>query len=240
MTPPYKRVLLKISGEALAGPDKSKDNISQEMLTKVTHSIKAVYEMGVRIAIVVGGGNIYRGISGMISNTIIDRSSSDYMGMLSTVINGIALENAIKAVQMPVRLMSSIPMPTVCEPFSFNRAERHLINNRVVIFTGGTGNPYFTTDTAAALRAAEMKCDLLLKATKVRGVFCSDPQKNSNAEFLPRLSYKEVKDRNLTIMDRTAITFTEENNIPIAVFSIYDDNGFANVISGKGDFTLIS
>jgi len=240
--PGYNRVLLKLSGEALASPDPHQDGaygISHEILRKLAIDVASVLAFGTQICLVIGGGNIYRGIHGMEKHGI-DRAAADSMGMLATVINGIALKNALEHANIPVRLMSAIPMHTVCEPFTSHRAEYHLQKGRVVIFTGGTGNPYFTTDTAAALRAAEMRCNLMLKATKVKGVFCSDPKKNSNATFLPRLTYNEVREKQLNVMDATAIALAQENHIPIAVFSIYESDGFRKVVQGEGEFTLIS
>lgn len=240
--PGYNRVLLKLSGEALASPDPHQDGvygISHEMLRKLTVDVASVLAFGTQICLVIGGGNIYRGIDGMEKHGI-DRSAADAMGMLATVINGIALKNALEHAGIPVRLMSSIPMHTICEPYTSHRADYHLQKGRVVIFTGGTGNPFFTTDTAAALRAAEMKCDLMLKATKVKGVFCSDPKKNNEAVFLSHLTYAEVREKQLKVMDATAIALAQENHTPIAVFSIYEPDGFRKTLQGEGEFTLIS
>ncbi len=238
----YKRVLLKLSGEALASADPAQNDaygISHAMLQKLATDILAVRELNVDVCLVVGGGNIYRGISGMVQHGI-DRCAADSMGMLATVINGIALQNALTNAGVQARLMSAIPMPTICEPYIRHKAEHHLKKGRVVVFAAGTGNPYFTTDTAAVLRASEMHCDLILKATKVKGVYCSDPKHNSAAEFLPRLSYHEVKQRQLKIMDGTAIALALENKTPIAVFSIYEENGFKKVLQQTTEFTLIA
>lgn len=240
--PGYKRVLLKLSGEALASPNPHQDGaygISHDMLQKLANDVASVCTTGVNVCLVIGGGNIYRGIHGMEKHGI-DRSAADFMGMLATVINGIALQNALEHVGVAARLMSSIPMNTVCEPYVSHRAERHLVKGRVVIFTAGTGNPFFTTDTAAALRAAEMKCDLILKATMVKGVFCSDPKTNSEATFLPQLTFEQVKEKGLKVMDATAIALAQENKTPIAVFSIYEPDGFRKVLQGETEFTLIS
>ncbi len=240
--PEYKRVLLKLSGEALASPDpiqKDAYGVSHDMLQKLATDIAAVRELNIDICLVIGGGNIYRGITGMCEHGI-DRCAADSMGMLATVINGIALQNALTNHGVPSRLMSAIPMPTICEPYIRHKAERHLKKGRVVVFAAGTGNPYFTTDTAAVLRASEMHCDLILKATKVKGVYCSDPKHNSEAMFLPRLSFQEVKHRHLKVMDSTAIALAQENKIPIAVFSIYEENGFKKVLQQNTEFTLIS
>ncbi len=240
--PAYKRVLLKLSGEALASPNPHQEGaygISHEMLQKVSQDVLSARSIGTEICLVVGGGNIYRGIHGMEKHRI-DRCAADSMGMLATVINGIALQNALAHVGLDARLMSAIPMATVCEPFIRHKAERHLKKGRVVVFAAGTGNPYFTTDTAATLRAAEMNCDLMLKATMVKGVFCSDPKKNCDATFIPRLTFNEAKVKNLKVMDATAIALAQENKTPIAVFSIYEPDGFRKVLQGDTEFTLIS
>lgn len=239
----YSRVLLKLSGEALASPNPLEGDdghgISNEMLQKLVSDIIAVKQLGIDVCLVIGGGNIYRGVSGMAKHNI-DRCTADSMGMLATVINGIALQNSLNNAGIPTTLMSAIPMPTVCEPYASYRANDYLKEGRVVIFAGGTGNPYFTTDTAAVLRGSEMQCDLILKATKVKGVYCSDPKTNSDAKFLPHLTYHEVKLRHLKVMDATAIALAQENQIPIAVFSIYEDNGFKKVLQKSTEFTLIS
>lgn len=240
--PGYKRVLLKLSGEALASPDPHQEGaygISHDMLQKLAVDVASARSLDIEICLVIGGGNIYRGIHGMEKHGI-DRGAADFMGMLATVINGIALQNALEHAGVPARIMSSIPMNTVCEPYIRHKAERHLKKGRVVIFTAGTGNPFFTTDTAAALRAAEMKCDLMLKATMVKGVFCSDPKTNSKATFLPHLTFEQVKEQQLKVMDATAIALAQENRTPIAVFSIYEPDGFRKVLQGEGEFTLIS
>ena len=240
--PGYQRVLLKLSGEALASPDPLQDDshgISHSMLQKLVADIIAVRNLNIDICLVVGGGNIYRGVSGMSQHNI-DRSTADSMGMLATIINGIALKSALTNADVPTRLMSAIPMPTVCEPYSGYCADEHLKNGNVVIFAGGTGNPYFTTDTAAVLRASEMQCDLILKATKVKGVYSSDPKLDTDAKFFPHLTYQEVKLRQLKVMDATAIALAQENQIPIAVFSIYEEDGFKKTLQRTMEFTLIS
>lgn len=240
--PGYKRVLLKLSGEALASPEPHAEGaygISHAMLEKLASDVAAVRKSGVEVCLVIGGGNIYRGIHGMEKHGI-DRCAADSMGMLATVINGVALQNALSHARLDARLMSAIPMPSVCEPFIRHRAERHLQKGRVVVFAAGTGNPYFTTDTAATLRAAEMNCDLILKATMVKGIFCSDPKKNAQAVFIPKLTFKEAKEKQLKVMDATAIALAQENKTPIAVFSIYEPDGFRKVLSNETDFTLIS
>lgn len=236
--PLYRRVLLKISGQALAGTEPTSQGISQKMLQKMANEIHQVHKLGVEICIVVGGGNIYRGISGAEAHGI-DRATSDYMGMMATIINALALQNAIERSGMECRVMCAFPIEAIGETYIRRRAIHHMEKGNIVIFAGGTGNPFFTTDTAAALRASEMGCDLLLKATKVDGVYSSDPTKDKNAEFHPTLTYHDVLTQNLGIMDATAIALARENLIPIAIFSIFEEKGFAQVVCGKGNFTLI-
>lgn len=237
----YKRVLLKISGEALAGenPAEASMGIGQHMLTKLALDIQKVASKGVQVCLVVGSGNIWRGVTGA-DQLGIDRSTSDHMGMLATVINALALQNTIEHYGLPCRMMTAIPMAAVGEPYIRRRAISHMEKGRVVIFAAGTGNPFFTTDTAAALRALEMDCDLVLKATKVDGVYDKDPQLYPNAIHYPSLSYTDVLTKQLGIMDATAIALMRENALPLAVFNIFEKNGFENVIAGKGKFTLIS
>lgn len=237
--PLHHRVLLKISGEALAGLESNAQGINQDMLEKMAREIRQVRDLGVEVCVVVGGGNIYRGVSGAQTHGI-DRATSDYMGMMATVINAVALQNAIEMAGMPCRVMCAFPIESIGEYYIRRRAIRHMEKGRVVIFAGGTGNPFFTTDTAAALRASEMGCDLLLKATKVKGVYCSDPLKNPDAKPYRTLSYQDVLACNLTVMDTTAIALTRDNLIPIAVFSIFEEGGFAKVVCGEGEFTLIT
>lgn len=237
--PHYQRVLLKISGQALAGPDSSSQGISQDMLEKMACEIAQVRNLGVEVCVVVGGGNIYRGISGAKTHGL-DRATSDYMGMMATIINALALQNAIEQADMSCRVMCAFPIEAIGETYIRRRALHHMEAGRIVIFAGGTGNPFFTTDTAAALRASEMGCDLLLKATKVDGVYSADPHKDRTAQFHPTLSYDDILTRNLGIMDATAIALARENLIPIAIFSIYEKGGFAKVVRGKGNFTLIT
>ena len=237
--PLHRRVLLKISGQALEGSDSNSQGINQEMLEKMASEIAQVRDLGVQISIVVGGGNIYRGIAGAKTHGI-DRATSDYMGMMATFINALALQNAMEQASIPCRVMCAFPIEAIGETYIRRRAIHHLEKNRVVIFAGGTGNPFFTTDTAASLRASEMGCDLLLKATKVNGVYSADPLTNHTAEFHPTLSYDDVLTRNLGVMDATAIALARENLIPVAIFSIYEAGGFAKVIRGEGNFTLIT
>jgi uridylate kinase len=237
----YKRVLLKISGEALAGlnPAGKATGIDQDMLMKVASDIKNVIEAGIEVCLVVGGGNIYRGVSGSQSHGI-DRATSDYMGMLATVINSMALQSAIEQLGLQSRVMTAIPMHAMGELYIRRRAIRHMEKGRVVIFAAGTGNPYFTTDTAAALRALEMDCDLLLKATKVDGVYDCDPHLHDHACFYETLTYQQVLEKQLAVMDATAIALIRENRLPIAVFSIFEENNFFKAVHGQGKFTLIT
>lgn len=206
---------------------------------KVASDIKTVVDAGVEVCLVVGGGNIYRGVSGSQSHGI-DRATSDYMGMLATVINSMALQSAIEQLGLQSRVMTAIPMHAMGELYIRRRAIRHMEKGRVVIFAAGTGNPYFTTDTAAALRALEMNCDLLLKATKVDGIYDCDPHVYPEAQFYANLTYQEVLEQKLAVMDATAIALIRENQLPIAVFSIFEENSFYKVVHNQGKFTLIS
>jgi uridylate kinase len=236
----YKRVLLKISGEALASlhPDPTSNfGINQDMLLKIATDIKAVHDQGVEIAIVVGGGNFFRGASQTLPT--LDRASGDYIGMLATVMNGVALHSVLSHIGIPTHHVSSLPVHVVAETYSRGRCLHHLKKRNVVIFSGGTGNPFFTTDTGSVLRATEMECDLMLKATKVDGVYCSDPIKNKQAKRYDTITFDEVVTNRLNVMDATAITLAQENKLPIAIFSIYEDNNFAKVLSHEAKFTLI-
>lgn len=233
--PRYRRVLLKLSGEALMGSNSY--GIDQETLTRIADEVVAVRNAGIQVCMVVGAGNIFRGMAG--AATGIDRSSADHMGMLATVMNAIAMQNALEHLGVDTRVLSAIPMATVCEPYIRRRAIRHMEKGRVVLFAAGTGNPFFTTDTAAALRAAEMNCDALLKGTQVDGVYTDDPKKNPDAERYERLDYLEVLSRDLKVMDASAISLCRENNIPILVFSIHKKGEFARVMNGEGSFTII-
>jgi uridylate kinase len=200
--------------------------------------VKAVQQAGVQVALVIGGGNIFRGISGAAKG--IERASADYMGMLATVINALALQSALEGIGVTTRVLSAIPMSAVCEPYIRRRALRHLEKGRVVIFAAGTGNPFFTTDTAAALRASEMGCDALLKGTKVDGVYSADPKKDKTAKRYEKLDYMTVLSSDLKVMDASAISLARENNIPILVFSIETPGGFAAVLAGTGKSTIIT
>jgi uridylate kinase len=233
--PSYRRILLKLSGEALMG---ERDyGLDPETVQRVAEEIKAVHDMGVEVCLVVGGGNIFRGVSGAASG--MDRASADYMGMLATVINALAMQSALENIDIHTRVLSAIPMQTVCEPYIRRRAIRHMEKGRVVIFGAGTGNPSFTTDTAAALRAFEMNCDVIIKATKVDGVYSADPVKDPGATRYDRLTYREVLAKDLRVMDATAIAHARENNIPILVFSVHDAGALVDVVQSKGNFTLI-
>lgn len=234
--PKYRRVLLKLSGEALMGGQGY--GIDPETIARIASEVKSVHDVGVQVAMVVGGGNIFRGLSGAAGG--LERATGDYMGMLATVINSLALQSALERLGVPTRVQSAISMQAVCEPYIRRRAIRHMEKGRAVIFAAGTGNPFFTTDTAAALRASETECEALLKATKVDGVYSADPKKDTTAERYERLTYLDVLTRDLQVMDAAAIALARENRIPILVFSIHDRGGFADVVSGKGRFTIIS
>jgi len=232
----YRRVLLKVSGEALMG---ERDyGLDPTMVSRVAEEVRSVHELGVECCLVIGGGNIFRGVSG--ASVGMERASADYMGMLATVINSLAMQNALERHGVSTRVQSAISMQAICEPYIRRRAIRHLEKGRVVIFGAGTGNPFFTTDTAAALRASEMGCDALLKATKVDGVYDADPNRVANAQRFERLGYLEVLSRDLQVMDASAISLARENRIPILVFSIFESGGFAQVVRGKGRFTIIT
>ena len=237
MTQPavYKRVLLKLSGEALMG--RREYGLDTDMVNAIAKDIKHVVKMGVQVSVVIGGGNIFRGVSGAASG--MDRAQADYMGMLATVMNALAMQSALEQRDVPTRVQSAIPMASVCEPYIRRRAERHMEKGRVVVFAAGTGNPFFTTDTAAALRAAEMKCDALLKGTQVDGVYSADPRKVANATRYEQLTYHDVLANDLGVMDAAAISLARENHLPIIVFNIHAPGAFAQVMRGEGAFTKI-
>jgi uridylate kinase len=231
----YKRVLLKVSGEALMGHrDYGLDNAT---VRAIAADVEAVTALGVQVCLVIGGGNIFRGISGAASG--MDRAQADYMGMLATIMNALAMQNALEKVGVPTRVQSAITMESVCEPYIRRRAIRHMEKGRVVIFAAGTGNPFFTTDTAAALRAAEMACDAMLKGTQVDGVYSADPRKNPKAERYVTLSYLDVLARDLQVMDAAAISLARENKLPIIVFNIHEEGAFTSVMKGEGRFTTV-
>ncbi len=234
--PLYRRVLLKVSGEAMMGSQPY--GIDPQVISRIAQDVAAVRASGVEVALVVGGGNIFRGVSGATAG--IERSTADYMGMLATVMNALALQAALENVGAPTRVLSAIPMSAVCEPYIRRRAERHLEKGRVVIFAAGSGNPYFTTDTAAALRASEIGCDALFKGTQVDGVYAADPKLEPDAERFDRLTYLEVLSRDLNVMDASAISLARENKIPIVVFSIHKPGGFADVVAGEGAYTIVT
>lgn len=234
-SPHYKRILLKVSGEALMG--KQAFGLSPKKLEEVSLDVKQVIETGVQICIVVGGGNIFRGVAG--EKIGIESATADYMGMLATVMNGLALQSALEKAGVPTRVQSAIKMDTICEPYIRRRALRHMEKGRVVIFAAGTGNPYFTTDTAATLRASEMACDALLKATKVDGIYDADPVKNPDAKRYDRISYGEVLARRLNVMDATAIALARENKLPIIVFSMEQKGAISAIVNGNGTYTTV-
>lgn len=233
--PVYKRVLLKISGEALMGDQNY--GIDLKTAERVASEVGQAVKSGVEVCLVIGGGNIFRGLSAAAKG--MDRAAADYMGMLATVMNALGMQTALERIGVQTRVQSAIPMTSICEPYIRRRAIRHMEKGRVVIFAAGTGNPFFTTDTAAALRAAEMGCDALFKGTQVDGVYSDDPRKNPDAERYEQLDYLEVLSRDLKVMDAAAVTLMRENAIPIVVFSIHDKGGLARVLSGQGICTVI-
>jgi len=232
----FKRVLLKISGEALMG--EGEYGIEAAMVDRIAKDVKDVVNLGIEVCLVVGGGNIFRGVSGAAEG--MDRAAADYMGMLATIINSLALQNALEKQGMMTRVLSAIPMATVCEPYIRRRAVHHMEKGRVVIFAAGTGNPFFTTDTAAALRASEMGCDALLKGTKVDGVYTADPVKFPTATKFDTLSYMDVLSKDLGVMDAAAISLARENNIPVIIFSIKKPGAFAELMQGRGICTVVT
>jgi len=232
----FKRVLVKLSGEALMGDREY--GLDPIVVDRVASEIKAVVGRGVQVCIVIGGGNIFRGVSGAASG--MDRATADYMGMLATTINALAMQNALEKVEIPTRVLSAIPMASVCEPYIRRKAIRHMEKGRVVVFAAGTGNPFFTTDTAAALRASEMACDALLKATKVDGVYSADPRKDPTAKRFDKLTYLDVLSKDLGVMDASAITLARQSRIPIVVFSIFTHGNLEEVVQGRGRFTIVT
>ena len=231
----YKRILLKLSGESLMG-DKQY-GIDNERVKQYAEDIKAVHDKGLEIAIVIGGGNIFRGLSAEKSG--MDRAQADYMGMLATVINSMALQDALEKVGIKTRFLTAIKMEQICEPFIRRRAVRHLEKGRVVIFGAGTGNPYFTTDSAAALRAIEIKADVVLKGTRVDGIYTADPEKDPLATKYDEISFREVYDKGLNVMDMTAFTLCEENQVPIIVFDMNKHGNFMKIANGEPIGTLV-
>ena len=232
----YKSVLLKISGESLMGS--LSYGIDPEMVARVAEEVKAVTDQGIEVCLVIGGGNIFRGIKGAAAG--MERATGDYMGMLATVMNALAMQNALEDAGVYTRVLSALPISAVCEPYIRRRAKRHMEKGRVVIFAAGTGNPFFTTDTAAALRATEMNCDVILKGTRVDGVYSADPEKVPDATRYDQLTYMDVLSRDLSVMDASAISLARENNIPMLVFSIEERGAFERVLKHQGKYTLIT
>ena len=231
----YKRVLIKVSGEALMGDKQYGQDLAT--IQRIARDIQQVVEMGVQVCVVVGGGNIFRGISGAAAG--MERSSADYMGMIATIMNALAIQNTLEQLGVPTRVQSALEMQQVAEPYIRRRAIRHMEKGRVVIFAGGIGNPYFTTDTTAALRASEMQCEALLKGTQVDGVYDADPRKNTGAKRFETLSYHDVLAKDLKVMDAAAISLARENQIPIIICSIHEQGNIARVLSGEGKCTII-
>ena len=233
----YKRILLKLSGEALLGENEF--GIDSKVLAMYAKEIKAAVAMGIEVAIVIGGGNIFRGVSG-VEGGMKDRANADYMGMLATMINAMALQGALENEGLHTRLLSAIKMEQIAEPFIRRKATRHLQKGRVVIFGAGTGNPYFTTDTAASLRAVEIEADVILKGTRVDGIYSADPEKDATATKFDKISFTDVIQRNLKVMDMTAFTLCQENNLPIIVFDMNKPGNLIEVVKGNTVGTLVS
>jgi uridylate kinase len=233
--PQYKRVLLKLSGEALQGPGQF--GISSDVIEYVSEEIKSIYSLGVETGIVIGGGNIFRGVSS--SSKGMDRSTADYMGMLATVINALALQDFLERKGLPTRIQTALEIKQVAEPFIKRRAIRHLEKGRIVIFAAGTGNPFFTTDTAATLRALQMGADIIMKATKVDGIYDKDPVKNKDASKFTELTYMEILKKGLKVMDATSISLCMEGNIPIVVFDLFEKGNIEKVIRGEKVGTIV-
>jgi len=232
----YKRVLLKISGEVLMGPREF--GLDPDTVARIAQDVKDVVDMGCELCVVVGAGNIFRGLSGASNG--MDRTTADHMGMLGIVINALALQNALENVGVKTRVQSAIQMDQVCEPYIRRKAIRHMEKGRVVIFAAGTGNPYFTSDTGASLRASEMNCDLIAKGTKVNGIYTADPFKDPNAVKYDHLTYMDILTKDLKVMDATAISLARENKVPVMVFSIREKGNFATVMRGEGEYTIVS
>ena len=233
--PRFKRILLKLSGEALMGDRQY--GIDPETVARMAGEVKAARDAGFELCLVIGGGNIFRGMAGAAKG--MDRTTADYMGMLATVMNALAMQGALEAIGLETRVQSAIPMATVCEPYIRRRASRHLEKGRVVIFAAGTGNPFFTTDTGAALRAAEMSCDALFKGTSVDGVYDADPKKVASAKRYDTLGFQQVLSDDLKVMDASAVALCRDNNIPIVVFSIREQGNLAKVLAGEGVSTIV-
>jgi uridylate kinase len=233
--PIYKRVMLKVSGEALMGDGEY--GLDTNTCRRIAEDVRGVVSLGVEVCMVIGGGNIFRGIAGAAAG--MDRAQADYMGMLATIMNALGMQSALEKSGITTRVQSAIAMQSVCEPYIRRRAMRHMEKGRVVIFAAGTGNPFFTTDTAAALRAAEMGCDALFKGTQVDGVYAADPRKNPQAERYVTLTYLDMLARDLAVMDAAAISLCRENKLPIIVFNIHEPGAFTEVMRGEGRFTTV-
>ncbi len=231
----YPRVLLKISGEALMGDQGF--GLHPPTVQRIAQEVKTVHDLGVELCLVIGGGNIFRGLQGSAQG--MERASADYMGMLATVMNALGMQSALEELKVHTRVISAIPMDQICEPYIRRRAVRHLEKGRVCIFAAGTGNPYFTTDTAATLRAMEMNCGAILKGTQVDGVYTADPKLDPHAKKYERITYDEVLVKNLKVMDASAIALARDNNLPLIIFSLHASGGFAEVLSGRGKFTIV-
>ena len=232
----FKRIMLKISGEALMGDQSF--GISPPTIEKIASEVKSVHEMGVQICMVIGGGNIFRGLQGSAQG--MERTTADYMGMLATVMNALAMQSALEGQGVFTRVISAIPMDQICEPYIRRRAVRHLEKNRVCIFTAGTGNPYFTTDTAAALRASEMACDAVFMGKQVDGIYDSDPKTNPNAKRFKEISYNRALQSDLKVMDASAIALMRDNKMPLIVFSLDEPGGFKGILNGEGTYTKVT
>lgn len=233
--PQFKRILLKISGEVLMG--NREYGIDPDTTARMASEIKDVAEMGVQVCVAIGGGNIFRGVAGAANG--MDRVTADYIGMLAIIMNALALQSALEKIGIHCRVQSAIPVDAVCEPFIRRRAIRHVEKGRVVIFAAGIGNPFFTSDTAGALRASELSCDAMLKGTKVNGVYTDDPRKNPDAKHIPELTHMDILQQNLKIMDPSAVSIARDNNIPIVVFNIREPHNFKHVVCGEGQFTIV-
>ena len=232
----FNRIMLKISGEALMGGQGY--GISPPTIERIAAEIKSVHDMGVQICMVIGGGNIFRGLQGSAQG--MERTTADYMGMLATVMNALAMQSALEGQGVYTRVISAIPMDQICEPYIRRRAVRHLEKNRVCIFTAGTGNPYFTTDTAAALRASEMACDAVFMGKQVDGIYDSDPKTNSNAKRYKNISYNKALQSNLKVMDASAVALMRDNKMPLIVFSLDEPGGFKGILNGEGTYTTVT
>jgi len=232
----YKNVMLKISGESLAGDNEQ--GFDFDILNDLSKNIKILTDKGLKISIVLGGGNFIRGSS--FSNGVVDRVTSDYMGMLGTVMNSLALQSNLEKIGVPSRVMTAISINRVAEPYIKNKASRHLEKNRVVIFASGTGNPFFSTDTAAVLRASEMKSDIIFKGTKVDGIYDKDPLKNKDAKKISKITYSDYLNQDIKVMDATAISLAKDRSLPIIIFSIMDSSNIVDIIEGKGSYSLVN